>query len=422
LNFDMCGEWDSTNGLTMYFGNTKYTSVPKDKNVEAALEYLRFAKGKYFVLFFNPKPNDLEQLRLIENHCIVFVGENLPEFKKAVNIRLPAPSYEEYEREFKNVLKPKKSKALVQQCAQYSQGMLLSEARNCFKYCVHTKTEFLENRHKFVSSKIIEFVNTSYTFKDLGGFSNFKNWFKKRALLYKKEAKDYGLRFERGVILAGVAGGGKSLAGKTLANEAGLPLIRLDLAKVYDQHVGESERNLRDALESVERVAPAILWIEELGRFVVGKNSHGDSGTTSRLLAILLTWLQEHDKDIFTVATVNDFQNLPKELIRKGRFSEVFGVSYPDFDSRHEIWRIHLEKRGIILSNHALEVLARDSDAMTGAEIEAAVEETLIDCYVRGISKSSIASKHFEEVLNNMELEDGLNQELLDQIEKMRKV
>ena len=132
--------------------------------------------------------------------------------------------------------------------------------------------------------------------------------------------------------------------------------------------------------------------------------------------------MQEHDKPVFTAATVNDFQNLPQELIRKGRFAEVFGVGYPDFDARLEIWRIHLEKRGIPTSVAALEVLARDSENMTGAEIEAAVEETLIECYIKGIQKDRIPAKEFETTLNEMELDSGLNQQVLNQIEKLRRV
>ena len=222
--------------------------------------------------------------------------------------------------------------------------------------------------------------------------------------------------------MAGVPGGGKGLCIKALANESNLPLIRLDIAKVYDHYVGESERNLRSALTSIERLAPCVVWIDEFSRFVIGKDSQGDSGTTSRLFATLLTWLQEHDKPVFTAATVNDFQNLPQELIRKGRFAEVFGVGYPDFDARLEIWRIHLEKRGIPTSVAALEVLARDSENMTGAEIEAAVEETLIECYIKGIQKDRIPAKEFETTLNEMELDSGLNQQVLNQIEKLRRV
>jgi SpoVK/Ycf46/Vps4 family AAA+-type ATPase len=166
--------------------------------------------------------------------------------------------------------------------------------------------------------------------------------------------------------------------------------------------VGVSESDLRAALESIERVAPTILWVEELGRLVVGKDSQGDSGTTSRLLAILLTWLQEHGRDIFTVATVNELENIPEELIRKGRFSEIFTVDYPDYEARKEIWKIHMEKRGLALSyDHILEILAEKSQGMTGADIEAAVEDTLIMCYSQGIKKEHIIGNHFEQVLAN---------------------
>jgi SpoVK/Ycf46/Vps4 family AAA+-type ATPase len=203
-------------------------------------------------------------------------------------------------------------------------------------------------------------------------------------------------------LLAGVPGCGKSLCAATLGNESDLPLVRLDLTKVYDQFVGVSESDLRAALESIERAAPAILWIEELGRLVVGKDSQGDSGTTSRLLAILLTWLQEHGRDIFTVATVNDLENIPRELIRKGRFSEIFTIDYPDHEARKEIWKIHMEKRGLALSyDHILEILSEKTDGKTGAEIESIVEDTLIHCYSLGIKKEHIVGNHFEQIIGD---------------------
>jgi SpoVK/Ycf46/Vps4 family AAA+-type ATPase len=134
----------------------------------------------------------------------------------------------------------------------------------------------------------------------------------------------------------------------------------------------------------------------------VGKDSQGDSGTTSRLLAILLTWLQEHGRDIFTVATVNDLENIPRELIRKGRFSEIFTIDYPDHEARKEIWKIHMEKRGLALSyDHILEILSEKTDGKTGAEIESIVEDTLIHCYSLGIKKEHIVGNHFEQIIGD---------------------
>ncbi len=417
LDFELYGTWDVSNGLVLRCGGAKYSSGPRDKSIDAALDYLRFANRKHFVLFLNPS-----KVEGIKGHCLVFAGPGLPNPKGSVLYELPPPAKEEYEEEFAKALKPKKSKALVQDCAKYAQGMLVSEAVNCFKYSVHTNTNFLENRHRFVSKNIVEYVNTDYTFKNLGGFTNFKEWFRKRAFLYKPEAQEYGIQFPRGVVLAGVPGGGKGLCVKALANESNLPLIRLDIAKVYDHYVGESERNLRSALTSIERLAPCIVFIDEFSRFVIGKDSQGDSGTTSRLFATLLTWLQEHDKPIFIAATVNDFQNLPQELIRKGRFAEVFGVGYPDYDDRIEIWMVHLNRRGVLNSLEGLECLARDSENMTGAEIEAVVEETLINCYLKGISKTNIPTIEFENTLKESRFDPGINHQVLNQIEKLRKV
>jgi SpoVK/Ycf46/Vps4 family AAA+-type ATPase len=389
LDFEIVGEWNVIKGLELKTAGHKYNAAPREKSLNAAIEYLLFANRKHFVLFLNPKIENPDLISEIKQHCLVFVGPDIPHIVGAARIRLPAPSKQEYQKALKKTSD-----------VDYCQGMLLSEAENCFKYSEYTGTSFLKNRHKFVSSRVIDFIDSHSTFKDLGGFFDFKRWFNKRKYLYKSEAKDYGLTFPKGALLAGVPGCGKSLCAATLGNESDLPLVRLDLTKVYDQFVGVSESDLRAALESIERAAPAILWIEELGRLVVGKDSQGDSGTTSRLLAILLTWLQEHGRDIFTVATVNDLENIPKELIRKGRFSEIFTVDYPDHEARKEIWKIHMEKRGLALSyDHILEILAEKTEGKTGADIESIVEDTLIHCYSMGIKKEHIVGNHFEQII-----------------------
>jgi SpoVK/Ycf46/Vps4 family AAA+-type ATPase len=165
----------------------------------------------------------------------------------------------------------------------------------------------------------------------------------------------------------------------TLGNEAGLPLLRFDMTKVYNQYVGQSESNMHEALKVIEQSSPLILWIEELGRLTVGKDSDADSGTTSRLLAIFLTWLQEHNKDVFVVATVNDIKNIPKEMIRKGRFSSVYTVEPPDEKEREEIWRIHLKRNG--LPTDKASIFSKCVDVCTGAKIESVVVDALIETF-----------------------------------------
>ena len=394
-NKEIVAEWKNKKGIVYQVTENKSDTIKCTEKMDDALNFLVATRKKYLILFFGAPDYDLLQL-VPDFHTTIFVSDSFQDFPGAVKVSLPQPATEEYEQAFVDALKPKKSKASVQICAGTSSGMRVADAVNCFKYSVFTNSEFLQNRHKFVNSEIIEYVNSPYTFKDLGGFRFFKDWFQDRKFLYRPEARQYGLSMPRGVVLAGEAGTGKSLTAKCLGNEAKLPLIRFDLAKVYNQYVGQSETNLYKALRSMEQAAPAIVWVEELGRLTVGKDSAGDSGTTSRLLAILLTWLQEHDKDIFVVATVNDIENIPKELLRKGRFSDIIEVPMPDVSTRREIWEIHLTRNDIpIHSRPTLLWLAEQSEGMTGADIEARVIDTMIKAYNLGLEKQYLVAQHF---------------------------
>ena len=392
---EIVAQWNPKKGIEYQVTENKTEIIKCTEKIEEALNYLIATRKKYLILFFAPPDYDL--LHLVPNwHTVIFVAPRFKDFPGAVRVTLPQPSAEEYEQAFKVALKPKQNKALVRAHSEYSAGMRVSDAVNCFKYSVFTGTEFVQNRHKFIRSQIIEFVNSPYTFKDVGGFLDFKFWFQNRKYLYKKEAKEYGLNMPKGVVITGIPGTGKSLISKALGNEAKLPLIRFDLARVYDQYVGQSEANLYNALRSIEQAAPAIVWVEELGRLTVGKDSQGDSGTTSRLLSILLTWLQEHDKDIFVVATVNDVQNIPEELLRKGRFSRIEEVPRPDREVRREVWEIHLRRNDIpIYSRYATEWLADNSQGMTGADIEANVIDTMIEAYNKGLAKEHTVAEYF---------------------------
>lgn len=384
IQHEIYGTWDSIKGLNLKCGGMKYNCGVKSRQIDSALDYLISADKPHFVVFLDP-----DKALHIDKHCLIYAGQNVPSVIGAVQYKLPAPTEQDYIDAFVEAIKPKRDKKFVLSCAKYAHGMLIFDAVNCFKYSLHTSSNFLENRHRFVQFDILNIIDSNYSFKDLGGFDSFKLWFKKRSNLYTQEAKDYGLDFPRGVILAGKSGTGKSLAVKCLANESNLPLVQLDIGKVFNQHVGESEKNLRLALTSAERLSPCILWIDELSRFVVGKNSDGDSGTTSRIFATLLTWLQEHKEPVFVAATTNDFDIIPKELVRKGgRFSQVFHIDKPDFSARKEIWKIHLSNKGIPYDE---DIIFKLSDkVMTGADIATEVEDILVENYFNGVSKKDI--------------------------------
>ena len=227
------------------------------------------------------------------------------------------------------------------------------------------------NKAKFALMEMDGVLSYEYdteSFANVGGLQGLKRWLGKREKAFHGESD---IDSPRGVMLVGVQGGGKSLAAKSVAGLWGLPLLRLDMGAIYNKFFGESERNVREALKMAETMSPCVLWIDEIEKGIaVGDN---DGGTSRRVLGTLLTWMAENQSKVFMVATANDIERLPPELIRKGRLDEIFFVDLPDAAVREVIFRIHLDKRGQQPEQFDLPALAAQSEGFTGAEIEQAV-------------------------------------------------
>jgi MoxR-like ATPase len=208
---------------------------------------------------------------------------------------------------------------------------------------------------------------------ELGGFARLRAWVERARVGFGPEAAALNLAPPKGILLVGVQGCGKSLAAKCIAREWGLPLLKLDAGRLYDKFVGESEKNLRRAIELAESMAPAVLWIDELEKGFHLSSGEGDGGVSRRLYATLLTWLQEKRAPVFVVATANDVFALPPELLRKGRFDEIFFVDLPGLEEREAIFGIHLRQRKQDPARFDLLALVEASGGMSGAEIEQAV-------------------------------------------------
>jgi SpoVK/Ycf46/Vps4 family AAA+-type ATPase len=357
--------------------------IASTNTMESALQYLTSSRKKYLmVLFGEPEYDMLDSMP--EYHTLIFVSPQFKDYPGAVKVNLPLPTKEEYLKAFKDKTK------LAKECAELSQGMKLKDAKNCYKYSKHTNTDFQKCKILFTKSSFLDIVVTINTFNYVGGAEDFKQWFGKIKHWHKQEAKDFGFPKQKGVILYGQSGTGKSLCASCLGNEAGLPLYRFDFTKVYDQYVGRSEDKIRQALKDIENTAPAIIWIEEIGRLFSGPDIQSNIAH-HQVLSILLTWMQECDKDIFIVATANDIKNIPLELVRPGRFSGHFDFKAPNKETRKKIFEIYLKKHGIDFDT---EILAERSNIMTGADIEARIQEVVIEAYNKGITK--------EEVLNQM--------------------
>jgi hypothetical protein len=215
----------------------------------------------------------------------------------------------------------------------------------------------------------LSFETDTARFAEVGGMKNLRRWILQRKAAFDGSAP--GLDAPKGVLLLGVQGCGKSLAARAAAGVLGVPLVRLDFGALYSKWHGESEKNLRESLSSAEALAPCVLWLDEIEKAL--SSGDGDSGTSRRVLGAFLTWLAEQRARVFIVATANDITALPPELVRKGRFDEIFFVDLPSPAARREILGIHAKKRGVALSDAQIEVLAARSEGFSGAELEQAV-------------------------------------------------
>ncbi len=218
---------------------------------------------------------------------------------------------------------------------------------------------------------ILSFEYDTARFSDIGGFANMKSWLKKRKAYFLRADINNTIDMPKGVLLLGVQGCGKSLAAKTIAGAWGVPLIRMDFGAIYSKWIGETEKNIRDALKSAESLAPCVLWVDEIEKGI--QSGDADGGTSGRVLGTLLTWMAERQAPVFMVATANDVSSLPPELMRKGRIDEIFFVDLPDADTRQDILSVHLKKREMNPETFNLTVLAQLSEGFSGAELEQAV-------------------------------------------------
>ncbi|MGF1496040.1 MAG: AAA family ATPase [Elainellaceae cyanobacterium] len=233
---------------------------------------------------------------------------------------------------------------------------------------------------------ILEYIEEDATIDSVGGLAELKRWLQQRSDAFTERAREYGLPQPKGMLILGVPGCGKSLIAKTTSRLWGLPLLRLDMGRVYDgSAVGRSEANLRNALKTAESISPAILFIDEIDKAFAGSAGSADSdgGTSSRIFGSFLTWMQEKTSPVFVMATANRVERLPGEFLRKGRFDEIFFVDLPNAEERQEIFRIHLSKRRRDINRFDLDQLANVCDGFSGAEIEQALIAAMYEAFAQ---------------------------------------
>jgi len=254
-----------------------------------------------------------------------------------------------------------------------------------YALCTETITDVLEAKKQLLRhSGMLEFVEASDNMASVGGLENLKCWLQQRRGAWEDSAREFGLEPPRGMIMLGVQGCGKSLCAQALACEWKLPLVKFDTSAVYDKFIGETEKRIRKVFQVAEGLAPCVLWIDELEKVFAGSgpdSASADAGVSSRLLASFLCWMQDRKSPVFVAATCNNVTVLPPELIRKGRFDELFFVDLPNQTERKQILAIQLTKRKRNPAEFDLEKVASAAKGYSGAEINAAVQGALYAAY-----------------------------------------
>ena len=301
-------------------------------------------------------------------------------------------------------------------------GLTAEEAENVLAKSLVEKGKFdigiiLSEKEQIIrKSGVLEYYHADEEMKEVGGLEQLKSWLSKRGKAFSPAARKFGLPEPRGILLLGIPGCGKSLTAKAISSLWQLPLLKLDVGKVFSSLVGSSEENVRRAIATAESIAPSILWLDEMEKGFSGLGSSGqtDGGTTARVFGTFLTWLQEKKTPVFVVATCNNVKELPPELLRKGRFDEIFFVDLPSREERKEIFRIHLEKRKRNPTEFDLDKLADGAKDFSGSEIEEIVVSALYDAFDEG---AELRQEHLERTANGM---IPLSKTMGDQIKGIR--
>ncbi len=324
----------------------------------------------------------------------------------------------------KSPVQAKMSKQDLQTVIRNLRGLSRMQAQQIIIDCVaedrtfdatDINTVLAHKRRRLHHGGVLEYVEAPVDLSTIGGLANLKRWLKQRKDAFEEKAIEFGLEAPRGVLMLGVQGAGKSLCAKAVATAWQRPLLRLDPGVLYDRYVGESERRLRMALHQVELMAPIILWIDEIEKgFASSATQSVDGGLSQRMFGTLLTWMQEHEAPVFLIATANNIEGLPPELLRKGRFDEIFFIDLPSKTVRRQIFGIHLTKRGRNPDDFDLAALAEASDGYTGAEIEQAIIAALHAAF------ADDAEIDTQRVLDSLRASPPLSVTMAERMERLR--
>jgi SpoVK/Ycf46/Vps4 family AAA+-type ATPase len=331
---------------------------------------------------------------------ILVVPEEL--FRDMVIYELPMPDVSEIERILNQVLSSSPpslklaeslSPELKERMIKAALGLSLDQVARAFRSALTGRSSLdssivdaiIEEKGQLIKkSGILKLVTDRPTLDEIGGLENLKDWLRKRAGVLSQNGRLQGIPLPKGVLITGVSGCGKSLCAKAFASFWGIPLLHLDMARLYDGTVGEPEKALQIALQTAETVAPSVLWIDEIEAGISIQSQKAGGGTQSRVFASFLTWMQEKKAFVFIAATANVIELLPPEVLRKGRFDQIFFVTLPNPQERKSILSIHLKKHGVDPSKVNLNMLTKVTEGFNGAEIEQAVNGAMIEAFHEG--------------------------------------
>lgn len=399
--------WDFIDGYTNNPNNEGFAK----RNPVQALELVERLTAQTPALFllkdFNRFLTDVSISRKLKNisrilklqpKTIIIIGSelNIPkELSDLITIlqfQLPIESEINYElKRLIESLNIEIDQQILESLTRACQGLSLERIRRVLSKIIATYKTIDDNSIKLLlnekkqiisQTEILEYWSVDDTISKIGGVDNLKNWLKKRQTSFGVQAYNYGLPTPRGLLLVGIQGTGKSLTAKAISNEWQLPLLKLDVGKLFGGIVGESESRLRQMIEVAETISPCILWIDEIDKAFSNSNSAGDSGTSNRVLATFISWLSEKTKPVFVVATANNVDILPLEIIRKGRFDEIFFLDLPQKQEREQIFKIHIQEfRPNRWELFDYSKLAQLSEAFSGAEIRQSIIEAMYHAF-----------------------------------------
>ena len=403
-------EWSSTTGLTRRSGG----GLAQTKDPAKALEQILDMRANVLCLFYDlhpyfERPEVVRLLRETESRLadtqttvllsgsVVEMPDELQPLTSKVKVALPDRkelrrivqlTARELETQRQSSVKlvsedyDRLADALVGLHTQEARRALYQAALGDGELSLDDLAELRAGKQRRLErGSLLQWVEPLPGLSELGGSPHFKRWVDRRSEAYTEAARLFGIEEPKGLLLVGVPGTGKSLACRALAGEWKLPLLRLDPGRLYDKFVGQTEANLRKALETAEAMAPAVVWMDEIEKALASGGGAADDGLSQRVLGTLLTWMQDRPAPVFVMATSNDVTRLPVELLRRGRFDEVFFVDLPGPDERELIFAIHIEKRERDPRRFDLARLAEITDGFSGAEIEGVVVAALYHAF-----------------------------------------